>query len=142
MEISGEEKAKLEEIGRLHDLRFIILHGSYAKGIPQKGSDFDIAILGKRKPPFDEILEIHTELAQIFGDNRERELDLKTLHGVDSLFRYEVIRDGLLLYGDPTDYEEFKAYAYRDYIDSSDLRELEFVLLKKSIGVLTERYAK
>lgn len=142
MEISSEQKEKLEEIGRSRSLRFIILHGSYAAGTPQPGSDLDIAILGRRHLSFDEVLEIHGELSQIFDDNKERELDLKTLHGVDSLFRYEVTRDGARLYGNQTDYDEFKAYAYRDYVDSSDLRELEFTLLKKSISALTERYAK
>lgn len=142
MEISGDEKEKLADIGKKYDLRFIILHGSCAKGTPQKGSDLDIAVLGSKKLSFEETLKIHGELADIFGDNRERELDLKTLHGVDPLFRHEVTCDGVLLYGDPTDYEEFKAYAYRDYIDSSDLRELEFTLLKKSISALAERYAQ
>lgn len=96
---------------------------------------------GRRRIDFDEFLTIHGELAEIFGDSPGRDLDLKALHGVDPFFRYEVTREGVLLYGDPADYEEFKAYAYRDYIDSADLRELERILLEKSIRSLAERYA-
>lgn len=141
MELTRTQKEKLREIGERHNLRFIILHGSYAAGTPRKGSDVDIAVLGNRRIGFAEVLELHGAFADVFGDSPERELDLKTLHGVDPLFRYQVTRDGVLLFGSATDYEEFKAYAYRDYMDSFDLRELEFALLKKSIQALSERYA-
>lgn len=39
------------------------------------------------------------------------------------------MRSGKLLHGDPSLYCEYKAYAYRDYIDSADLRRLEDRLL-------------
>jgi predicted nucleotidyltransferase len=141
MVITPEQKEKLREIGNKHNLKFIILHGSYTKGNSRLGSDLDIAILGNIRVSFDELLQIHGELADIFGDNQERELDLKTLHNVDSLFRYQVVRDGTLLYGNPTEYQEFKAYAFRDYMDSKDLRELEAALLKKSVKDISEKYA-
>lgn len=138
MELNDIQKKALREIGTAYNLRYIILHGSYAKRTPRQGSDLDMAILGKSTLSFEDTLKIHGELAKILGDNRERELDLKTLHGVDSLFRYEVVRYGKLLYGDASEYEEFKAYAYRDYMDSYDLRELELGLLKKSIQALAQ----
>lgn len=141
MTLTAEEKQALQEIGHSHDLRFVILHGSYAKGTPRPGSDLDIAIVGKERISFDTLFKIHGELASIFGDDRERELDLKTLQGVDPLFRYFVVRDGVLLFGNSTEYNEFKAYAFRDFVDSQDLRALEETLLRKSIRILTERYA-
>lgn len=142
MTLTAEQQKRLREIGQRHNLRLIILHGSHITGTPRPGSDLDIAVLGERRIPFDELLDIHGELGAVFGDNRERELDLKTLHGVDPLFRYEVTSHGVLLFGDSTEYEEFKAYAYRDYMDSGDLRELELLLLRKSIRSLAERYAQ
>lgn len=135
-EISPEQKKEIEQISRAHKLRFVILHGSYAKGTPRRGSDLDIAILGERRIAFDELLQIHGELGAVFGDNKEKELDLKTLQEADPLFRYYVVRDSRLLYGRRSDYEEFKSYAYRDYMDSYDLRNLEYLLLKKSIAAL------
>ena len=142
MELAKEQQEKLKEIGRRHDLRFIILHGSYATETPREGSDLDIAGLGDEKIGFDKILELHGEFAGVFGEDPERELDFKTLHGVDPLFRYHVTRDGILLFGNKTDYEEYKAYAYKDYMDSFDLRDLEFALLQKSIRSLSRKYAR
>lgn len=142
LKMSKNQKRRLREIGEKHQLRFIILHGSYATGKEQRGSDLDIALLGKRSIPFETVLEIHGELSDIFGDNWERELDVKTLHHADPLFRYFVVREGVLLYGNPIEYEEFKAYAFRDYMDSKDLRELEETLLRKSIAMLSQRYAQ
>jgi predicted nucleotidyltransferase len=142
MVLTFEQQKALAQIGRAHRLKFIILHGSYAKGIARReGSDLDIAILGKQKIPFAEVLEIHGQLASIFGDNPERELDLTTLHGVDPLFRHQVTKGGLLLYGDRSEYQEFKAFAYRDFMDSYDLRKLEETLTKRSIVSLLQRYA-
>ena len=140
-ELSQEQKNQLSKIGEKFNLRFIILHGSYAKGTPRKGSDLDIAVAGKRRIELDELLDIHGELGKIFGDNKERELDLKTLHGVDPLFRHLAVRDGVILFGDLTEYQEFKAYAFRDYMESTDLRELGVKLLKKSMQSLSRSHA-
>ena len=140
MRLEQKQREELEKIGRSHDLCFIILHGSQATGTAGAGSDVDVAVLGSRPLPFDEYLALFGELAEVFGEGSGRELDLKTLHGVDPLFRYQVTRGGILLYGDPTAYEEFKAFAFRDYMDSADLRELEKLLLQKSIQKLSQRY--
>ena len=124
-------KAKLARAARKHGLKFVILHGSYATERIHKGSDLDIAVLGKQELTSDGELQLYSEFAEIFGDNPRRELDLKTLHKVDSLFRYEVVREGLLLYGNPTEYEQFKAVGYRTYEDARPLRELERMLSEK-----------
>ena len=142
MVIQKDQHKELQEVGRLHNLGFIILHGSYAQGTPRVGSDLDIAIVGKKHIPFDELIEIHGELGAIFGDNRERELDLKTLQGVDPLFRYYVVRDGMLLYGDPTDFNEFKAYARRSFEDAERIFRLEGIILKKQNKLILENLAQ
>lgn len=134
--LTGAQKKQIQRIGQSHDLCFVILHGSYAKGAPRPGSDLDIAVLGNRPLSFEKTLKIHEALAKTLGDNQKRELDVATLHGSDPLFRFEVTRRGTLLYGDAADYEDFKAYAYRSYMDSYDLRQLELKLLQKSVAGL------
>lgn len=124
-------KKQLERVAKKYKLKFVILHGSHATGLPHKGSDLDIAVLGKNEITFGDQIKLHGEFSDIFGDTPQRELDLKTLHKIDSLFRYEVVRDGVLIFGDSTDYEDFKAFAYRAYEDERPLRELEAVLSKK-----------
>ena len=123
-------KKQLTRIALKYKLKFVILHGSYATGRSHKGSDLDIAVLAKKELGFKQMLKLYGELADIFGDNTRRELDMKTLNRVDSLFRYEVTRDGVLLYGDPTDYEEYKAVSYRMYEDAKPLRDLEMILIR------------
>lgn len=142
MNLTLQQKEKLIEVGQKFNLCFIILHGSYAKNKPHSGSDLDIALLGNKFIESRDFFKIYDELAELFGDCRERELDLKTLHHVDPFFRYQVVKDGVLLYGNSLAYEEFKAYAFRDYIDSFDLRRLELILLKKSIGELSKKYVR
>lgn len=138
MELNAEQKEKLQEIGQEFNLRFIILHGSYAKGTPRRGSDLDIAVVGSKNISFNELLKIHGELGGIFGDNRERELDVKSLHGADLLLRYYVSRDGVLLYGDLTDFNEYKAYARRVFEDAKRLFRLEEILLKRQNKLILE----
>lgn len=136
IELNQKQKEELKKIAEKYGLKFVIVHGSYATGKIRKGSDLDIAILGKQELEFSVILEIHGKLANIFGDNRERELDLKELHRADPLFRYYVIRDGLLLHGNITEFNEFKAYAIRDFELSQDIFKLEEILVKKQNKLL------
>lgn len=130
MKISYDQK-KLAKIAQKHGLRFIILHGSHATGKTRVGSDVDIAVLGKQKSQPKNFLEFYQDIARTVGDRPGRELDLKMLDRVDPFFRYQVIRSGILLYGNSTDYEDFKAFAYRAYEDARPLLELEHHLSKK-----------
>ena len=139
--LNEEQKKQLQIIADKYGLKFIIAHGSYATGKEHKGSDLDIAVLGKKEIPFREQLELHGDLADIFGDTETRELDLKELSRADALFRYLVVRDGMLLCGNNADYEEFKAYARRDFELSKDLFDLEELLVKKQNKLLHRAYA-
>ena len=119
MQLTQEQQQKIEEVGRKYRLKFILLHGSYATDKIRKGSD----------------------LAEIFGDDPQRELDIKSLHKADPLFCYQVAKDSQLLYGDLTDFNEFKAYAFSNYFDSKDLFHLEKILVKKFQNYLNQKYA-
>ena len=68
-----------------------------------------------------------SEILQI-GTNQ---LDLTDLAKANILLRYETTSRGKLLYGDEDEYTEFKAFAFRDYIDAKPLFELEDILIKK-----------
>lgn len=132
-------------MAKKYRLKFVILHGSYATGEVCKGSDLDIAVLGEMELSGRDQLDLHGEFADIFGDNPERDLDLKALNRVDPFFRYQVVRDGVLLYGDPTDYEEFKLFAYRAYEDAQPLLELERILSHKyqrHLNKIAAQYAR
>lgn len=130
-QVSQEQKETLARVGRKYRLRFIILHGSYAHGVPHRESDLDIAVLGEKKPSVKKFFSIQSDLSDLFGDSKDRELDFKTLHNSDPLFRYLTVCDGALLYGDSLEYAEYKAYAFKDFMDTADLRNLETIITKK-----------
>jgi len=141
MKLTKEQKQKIKKIGEKYQLKLILLHGSYAKNTAHKGSDLDIAVLGKKPIDFQILLELHGDLASVFGDNKERELDLKSLHQVDPLFCYQVAKDSQLIYGRLFDYNEFRAYAFRVYYDAKDLFKLEGHLVNKYQHYLNQKYA-
>jgi len=140
MQLTQEQQQKIEEVGRKYSLKFILLHGSFATDKVKTGSDLDIALLGEKLIEFEELLAIYSDLADIFGDNPQRELDIKSLHKADPLFCYQVAKDSKLLYGDLTDFNEFKAYAFSNYFDSKDLFHLEKILIQKFQNYLNRKY--
>ena len=121
----------LASVAEQYQLDFVILHGSYATGRPRPDSDVDIAIVRKQPLSFDDSAKLYGALAGIFGDTAARELDLKSLYGVDPFLRNEVVRGGRLLYGDRSAYEDYKAATGRMFEDARPLFELERALIKK-----------
>lgn len=138
MKITREQKQKIQKIGEKRRLDFIILHGSQVTGKKGLEPDVDIAIYRNGGIDFEEEMKIFLELSKIFGELGE--LDLKTLHKTNSLFRYYVVRDGMLLYGNRTAYNFYKAYVYRDFQEAKPLFALEEYLVKKHQEELNRRY--
>ena len=130
MQLTEQQYEQLRELGNSHGLQFIILHGSYATGKTRSDSDLDIAIVGGAPMTAADRTSFYAGLSDVFGDGSDREIDFKSLYHADSLFRYQVTRDGVLLYGDPRAYAEYKMFAFRDYIDTADLRRLESQLTR------------
>lgn len=128
----------LAKIAHTYDLRFVILHGSYATGQEREDSDLDIAVVPRNHLETERFLSLHHELSALFTSY---ELDFKTLEKADPLFRFEVVKDGVLLYGDETDYEQYKAVSFRMYVDAKPLFELEKILIKKNQEHLKKHYA-
>ena len=141
MDIKYDE-TKLKEAANSFGLKFVILHGSFAKGLPHKYSDLDIAVLGEPALDFEKELKLYGAMSEVFKLPAQTDLDFKTLNKVDPLFRYQVIKDGKLLYGNPTDYEDYKAYSYRAYEDARPLFELERLLVYKFQKYLNARYVR
>ena len=138
------DKKLLASVAEQYQLNFVILHGSYATGRSRPDSDVDIAVVRKQALSFDELTKLQGELAGIFGDTATRELDIKSLYGADPFLRHEVVRDGLLLYGDPAFYEDYKATTGRMFTDARPLFDLERVLVakyQKHLNSISAEYA-
>ena len=136
--LSEDQKSGIEHLGQEYGLKLLIIYGSSARNAEKPQSDLDIAVLGKKEVSFDVLLDIYNRLSDIFKDKKD--IDVKSLHHADMLFRYYVMRDGILIYGDITDYNDYKTYAFRAYRDSQDLFELEEVLVRNRIEDLKAGY--
>ena len=132
----SEQQEKVAEIGTQYGLKFIILYGSHARGEAHGKSDVDIAVLGKRKIESQTFGSLFAELSKIFYPN---EIDLKSLHDANILFKYQVMRDGILLCGDRTAFNTFKIYALHAYLDAKDLFRLQQELVKKRLAEMTNQ---
>jgi predicted nucleotidyltransferase len=139
--LAEKQKQKINQIGKKYNLRLILLFGSFARGENHPGSDLDIAILGEKTIDFDTFLNIYSEMFAIFGNGQGREVDLSSLHNVNPLFRFYVMRDSILLFGKSVDYYSFKAYAFRDYQESQSLLKLMDTLIHKRQKYLLKNYA-
>ena len=144
MEITKKQQQEINKIGNKYQLRFIIIHGSYARGEEKKGSDLDVAVYGKKRIDFEKRMKMYGDFEQIFGNNRERELDIKTLHDTNPFFRFEAVRDGKLIYGDKNDFDEYYLFAYKDFMDSRSLFKLQDEIINRRqlhLNKITKQYA-
>ena len=135
------QKRRFKEIGEKYGLKLLLLHGSYATGKERKDSDMDVAVLGKERLDYKALSKIYSDLESVLIDDLDKELDFKRLHGTDPYFIYKVAKDSQLLFGKQTDYDEFRAYALKVYLDSRDLRELEKKMVAKYQNYLNLNYA-
>lgn len=131
---------QIKKIGQKYDLSFILLYGSQAKGKPIiKEADVDVAIYKKGGVEPEDYFGVYLELSKVFAGQN---LDLKTLAGIDPLLRFQIIKDGVLLYAkDQTLYHEFYAFAYKDYHDSQSLFNLAKLMQEKRQKYLERQYA-
>lgn len=134
------DQDKLEKYAREKGLRFIILFGSQAIGNNGEKSDYDVAVLTTKEKTisaldnYSNILDFLSETLEI----PDYKLDLTNLNKANSLLRYEVVSSGELLYGDEDEYAQYKAFAFKDYIDSRPLFDLEKMLITKRQRLLEE----
>lgn len=133
-EIIKEIKNKIEEFALKNNVGFVVLFGSQAVRSAKKESDIDIAIyLNDNRFVFgnaEMFSEILDGLRNVF-ESQGLEIDIVDLRTADILLRYEIISKGNLLYGDEIDYENYKSFARRDYMDARQLFDLEDLLITK-----------
>lgn len=133
----NSKKPEMGKIAEKYGLSLVILYGSYAKNSAKKDSDIDIAVYRKgRTISFGELVGLNNEFADIF---QSIEVDVKSLHNTNPLFRYQVMQAGVLLYGKKLALHSFKAYAFKDYYDSMDLLRLKEILIKKRLKTLANK---
>jgi predicted nucleotidyltransferase len=119
-------------------VRLLVLFGSHAPGglPPRPESDLDLAVSFRRGVTPPSWFNLHEQIAPAFP---HAALDLVFLATADPLFRWEIMDRAVLLHGDIDEFHEYRAFAYRDFNDSADLRALEQTLFEKKMTLIRER---
>lgn len=140
MEITIIQKKEIKKMGEKNNLLFAMIFGSRAeKGNPREDSDLDIAVMFKKgadkkyKYYYGEIFKDFSEIFKGYN------VDLVDLKNTDFIFRYELFLNSQLIFGNPINYYEFKARAFREYMDSKDLLRLYNILAKKKNKLLKQK---
>lgn len=124
------DRKQLATAAHDYGLRLVVLYGSRAEGRAEPASDLDIAMMGC---PTERFWDCYDALGKVFY-NVSLNLDLVRLESADALLRHEIMRVTVLLYGDLDFFYDYRAYAYRDFVDSADLFALETALSHKKMA--------
>src|SRR3989338_6508143 len=127
----------IKDFAEKKDIEFIVLFGSQAKGNFTEDSDFDIAFLKKGGAKLfsnvSEYASFVSEFTKYFKITSEK-VDLVDLNQANILLRKEITENSKLLYGNSTDYEDYRSFAYRDFVDARPLFDLESDLINFKVN--------
>ena len=117
---------------QLPNLQMLILFGSRARGEHRPDSDWDLAISYDEANRQTHIKEISNDyltslsiLSELFEINRDL-IDLIELDRCSPLMKYQVARDGKLIYEKNTgDFLKFRVRAWKEYADTAKFRKIQ-----------------
>jgi len=136
MDITEAQKIQLNDFCRRNQVALFIIFGSYAKGKTHPNSDLDIALSFENNKLSIDKLRLIFELEGIF----EKQVDLVILKPMtDPLLRFEVFSRGRPLYmSKPHLFEVGKLYAWKLYLDTTNIRMLKEQYVKNYIRKLKD----
>ena len=114
MDITADQKKQIIRVAKEVGAVFIVAFGSAVRGEARQDSDLDIAIMADKHPDYPLFGEAYSKISDIF---RGKNVDVRFLNDADPLFAMQVVRDGVLLYGDMDAYDDFRMLTNRRYID-------------------------
>jgi len=133
-------KEKFAKIAQKYNLEMILLFGSQVNGRAKPDSDIDIAYSAQKPLSTNEKLDLNNDLSDLFHKDIVDQVDIKN---ANPLLLHEISTNSQLLFGKEIDYINFRARAFRVFIDSESLFKLEELLIKKRQKFLSEMiYAK
>lgn len=103
--------------------------GSYVKGQNRPGSDFDLAVIVKRKHEHSD-----AQIYQLIKDlNFPQNLDLSVVDNTGSpLFLFQIISTGKRVYqASPIESAKFEAFVLHHYYDTAHIRNIYYSYLQQ-----------
>jgi len=119
------DKSQFNELGKKYDLRLLMVFGSQVNGDINQDSDFDFAFISNNEV---NLRDLNSDLIDIVNNDK---VDLVDLKKTNPLLKHEISNRIELVHGNELDYLEFKASAFKEYIDSKPLFDLQNLLIKK-----------
>lgn len=108
-------------IARKYNLKMVVLFGSVAKNRANQNSDIDIAISSFVPLILKKELELRHELQYLF----KKEIDLVFLQNAGALLLGQIAKEGKLLFGKKKDFDAFRIYAIKSYLDFKPYFQLQ-----------------
>jgi uncharacterized protein len=115
-------RENLAEIAEKYDLDFLILFGSFARGKARPNSDIDIGVFGNLE--FDQELELAGKMSEILKSDH---IDFVNFRNASPLLAHTTGREAVLIYEKRDGlFKEFKTYAFKKYVETKPLRDINF----------------
>jgi len=134
MNLSPEQKKKVQKIAEKYNLRLLALFGSRAKGNFSSKSDYDFAYLSKNILSISEEANLATDLAEIFKNCL---IDLSSIRNSSPLLLRQITKEGEIFYEDmPGLFTEIYLYALRIYRETLPLYRAEIKNIKSRLASL------
>jgi predicted nucleotidyltransferase len=134
--LDENQDKQIKKIGQKFDLVFVIIFGSAVNGKRTSQSDLDIGVLMKKQPKYQDFKKLYSAFSKVF---KAENIDIRFLNRADPFFRFQVVKNGKLIYGDQTEFDKYFNYAYKSYVDDYlTLSDLEDELIDQKIYKLKE----
>lgn len=119
-----------------HHVRLAYLFGSQAKGLSAKKSDYDIAVLFKKKNGSSFFLNEASGLKDALRKYFPNEVNVVPLNDANSLLKYEAISAGIPLFSEDEKFRiDFEVLSVKEYIDDQYIRDIYTDALTKRLRV-------
>ncbi|MDD4990146.1 MAG: nucleotidyltransferase domain-containing protein [Candidatus Pacebacteria bacterium] len=124
MEITQEQQKMAGEAVRKHGVLFAVIFGSQTNGKARENSNLDIGILDPKPETYKRYGDPYNDFCKIFkGQNVDLRIIQKT--ETNPVLLYDTFMKGEFLTGDEQEFFQYRAYAYKNFIDSKPLLELK-----------------
>ncbi len=114
MNVTAHQEEQLAAVAREIGAVFIVAFGSAVRGETRPDSDLDIAVMTGQEPDYPLFTTAFSRISDVF---RGKNIDVRFINDADPLFTMQVVRDGILLFGDQDAYDDFRMLTNRRYVD-------------------------